>query len=71
MTSSVTELRFVFRHFPLTTIHPHAELAAEAAEAAGAQRKFWPMIAHLPLPAPALQVSPATGAPPAPHQRAR
>jgi protein-disulfide isomerase len=37
------ELRFVFRHFPLTTVHPHAELAAEAAEAAGAQRKFWPM----------------------------
>ncbi len=36
-------LRFVFRHFPLTTAHPHAELAAEAAEAAGAQHKFWPM----------------------------
>lgn len=36
-------LRFVFRHFPLTTVHPHAELAAEAAEAAGAQRMFWDM----------------------------
>jgi len=36
-------LRFVFRHFPLTTIHPHAEHAAEAAEAAGAQKKFWQM----------------------------
>src|SRR5690348_15276899 len=36
-------LRFVFRHFPLTQIHPHAEKAAEAAEAAGAQRKFWAM----------------------------
>jgi protein-disulfide isomerase len=36
-------LRFVFRHFPLTTVHPYAELAAEAAEAAGAQRKFWAM----------------------------
>jgi protein-disulfide isomerase len=35
--------RFVFRHFPLTEVHPHAELAAEAAEAAGAQHKFWPM----------------------------
>ena len=37
------QLRFVFRHFPLREIHPHAELAAEAAEAAGAQGKFWPM----------------------------
>jgi protein-disulfide isomerase len=36
-------LLFVYRHFPLTQIHPHAELAAEAAEAAGAQGKFWNM----------------------------
>ena len=36
-------LRFVFRNFPLTAVHPHAELAAEAAEAAGAQGKFWEM----------------------------
>jgi protein-disulfide isomerase len=36
-------LRFVFRNFPITTSHPHAERAAEAAEAAGAQGKFWPM----------------------------
>lgn len=36
-------MRFVFRHFPLTSSHPHAELAAEAAEAAGAQGAFWPM----------------------------
>jgi len=36
------QLRFVFRHFPLREVHPHAELAAEAAEAAGAQGKFWP-----------------------------
>jgi protein-disulfide isomerase len=36
-------VRFVFRHFPITTLHPLAETAAEAAEAAGAQGKFWPM----------------------------
>jgi protein-disulfide isomerase len=36
-------VRFVFRHFPLREVHPHAELAAEAAEAAGVQRKFWQM----------------------------
>ena len=36
-------LRFGFRNFPITTSHPHAELAAEAAEAADAQRKFWEM----------------------------
>jgi protein-disulfide isomerase len=36
-------LCFVFRHFPLTMIHPHAQDAAEAAEAAGAQGKFWEM----------------------------
>jgi protein-disulfide isomerase len=36
-------LRFVFRNFPITTAHPHAEQAAEAAEAAAAQGSFWPM----------------------------
>jgi protein-disulfide isomerase len=36
-------LRFVFRNFPITTSHPNAEQAAEAAEAAGAQGRFWPM----------------------------
>jgi len=36
-------LRFVFRHFPLTNVHPHAEHAAEAAEAAGARGAFWEM----------------------------
>jgi protein-disulfide isomerase len=36
-------LRFVFRNFPITTAHPHAEQAAEAAEAAAAQSQFWPM----------------------------
>jgi protein-disulfide isomerase len=38
-----TQLCFVFRHFPLTTLHQHAQRAAEAAEAAGAQRRFWEM----------------------------
>lgn len=40
-------LRFVFRHFPLTQVHPHALGAAEAAEAAGAQDMFWEMHATL------------------------
>jgi protein-disulfide isomerase len=35
------DVRFVYRHFPLTNVHPYAELAAEAAEAAGARRRFW------------------------------
>ncbi|SDC91403.1 Na+/H+ antiporter NhaA [Geodermatophilus telluris] len=34
-------LRYVFRHVPLTDVHPHARLAAEAAEAAAAQGRFW------------------------------
>ena len=37
------DLRFVFRHFPLTSLHPHALPAAKAAEAAGLQDAFWPM----------------------------
>jgi protein-disulfide isomerase len=37
------DLRFVFRHLPLSDVHEHAQLAAEAAEAAGAQGAFWEM----------------------------
>jgi protein-disulfide isomerase len=36
-------LRFVFRNFPHAGIHPHASVAAQAAEAAGMQKKFWEM----------------------------
>ncbi len=36
-------LRFVFRHNPLGDLHPHARIAAQAAEAAALQGKFWPM----------------------------
>jgi protein-disulfide isomerase len=50
-------VRFVYRHFPLQGVHPHALQAALAAEAAGAQGKFWPMHdllfdsqSHLKLP---------------------
>jgi protein-disulfide isomerase len=38
-----TKLRFVFRHFPLTEIHPYAKTAAESAECAGAHGRFWEM----------------------------
>jgi protein-disulfide isomerase len=37
------DVRYVWRHLPLTDVHPHAQLAAEAAEAAGLQGKFWEM----------------------------
>jgi protein-disulfide isomerase len=43
VASHPATFRLVYRHFPVTTIHPHAERAAEAAEAAGAQRRFWEM----------------------------
>jgi len=36
-------VRFVFRHFPVIEMHPHAERAAESAETAGAQGRFWTM----------------------------
>jgi Na+/H+ antiporter NhaA len=36
-------LRYVFRHLPLQDVHPHAQLAAEASEAAAAQGAFWQM----------------------------
>jgi protein-disulfide isomerase len=39
----IERVRFVYRHFPLSEVHPHAQLAAEAAECAGAQGQFWPL----------------------------
>jgi protein-disulfide isomerase len=53
-----SRMRFIFRHCPMVEVHPHAELAADAAEAAAAQGQFWPMHhllftqpQHLKLPA--------------------
>jgi protein-disulfide isomerase len=43
MARFAERVRFVYRHFPLEGVHPHALQAALAAEAAGAQAKFWPM----------------------------
>jgi Na+/H+ antiporter NhaA len=40
---SDTSIRYVWRHLPLTDVHPQAELAAEASEAAATQGAFWPM----------------------------
>lgn len=40
---SAEDLRIVYRHFPLRSIHPNADLAAQAAEAAGEEGKFWQM----------------------------
>jgi protein-disulfide isomerase len=47
-------LRFAYRHFALSSDFPHADLAAEAAEAAGAQNKFWEMHEALSVRAPSL-----------------
>jgi Na+/H+ antiporter NhaA len=43
LLADVGELRYVWRHLPLTDVHPRAQLAAEAAEAAARQGAFWPM----------------------------
>jgi protein-disulfide isomerase len=49
-------VRFVFRNFPITQLHPHAEQAAEAAEAAGVQGKFWEMYELLLQPSSRLDL---------------
>jgi protein-disulfide isomerase len=38
-----SDVRLVYRHFPIESVHPHALVAAEATEAAAAQGQFWPM----------------------------
>ena len=43
LLSDFGDLRYVWRHLPLNDVHPHAQLAAEASEAAGYQGKFWEM----------------------------
>jgi Na+/H+ antiporter NhaA len=43
LLADVGELRYVWRHLPLTDVHPRAQLAAEATEVAGRQGKFWAM----------------------------
>ena len=40
---SPSAVRLIYRHFPIESVHPHALMAAEAAEAAAAQDKFWEM----------------------------
>jgi protein-disulfide isomerase len=49
-------VRFVFRNFPIPQLHPHAEQAAEAAEAAAAQGKFWEMYELLLRPSSRLDL---------------
>jgi len=54
-------VRFVFRNFPVPQLHPHAEQAAEAAEAAAAQGKFWEMYEFLLRPSSRLDVESLLG----------
>jgi len=49
-------IRFVFRNFPIQQLHPHAEQAAEAAEAAAAQGRFWEMYECLLRPSSRLDL---------------
>jgi protein-disulfide isomerase len=43
LLSDYGDVRYVWRHLPLTDVHPHAQLAAEGSEAAARQGAFWPM----------------------------
>ncbi len=55
------QIRFVFRNFPIPQLHPHAEQAAEAAEAAAAQGKFWEMYEFLLNPSSGLDLDSLIG----------
>jgi protein-disulfide isomerase len=54
-------VRFVFRNFPIPQLHPHAEQAAEAAEAAASQGKFWEMYELLLQPSFRLDIDSLRG----------
>src|SRR5215831_5042332 len=54
-------IRFAFRNFPVPQLHPHAEQAAEAAEAAPAQGKFWAMYELLLRPSSSLDLNSLVG----------
>jgi protein-disulfide isomerase len=54
-------IRFVFRNFPIAALHPHAEQAAEGAEAAAAQGKFWEMYELLLRPTSGLDLDSLLG----------
>jgi protein-disulfide isomerase len=54
-------IRFVFRNFPIPQLHPHAEQAAEAAEAAAAQGKFWEIYELLLRPSSRLDLDSLLG----------
>jgi protein-disulfide isomerase len=43
LLSDFGDVRYVWRHLPLTDVHPHAQLTAEASEAATDQGAFWEM----------------------------
>jgi protein-disulfide isomerase len=54
-------IRFAFRNFPIPQLHPHAEQAAEAAEAAAAQGRFWEMYELLLRPSSGLDLDSLLG----------
>ncbi|UGS36392.1 Na+/H+ antiporter NhaA [Capillimicrobium parvum] len=51
------DMRYVFRHLPLTDVHPNAQMASEAAECAGAQGSFWEMHDRLMTPGTGLGIA--------------